>query len=786
MRRIDNDWEFVPEWSDDFLHRSVHGETVRIPHTVKELPLHSIDPMDYQMVCGYAKDIELSQEEAEKRVFVQFDAAAHIAEVYCNGKLAGEHRNGYTAFRCDVSELVHEGTNTIAVRLDTTENPSIPPFGNVVDYLTYGGIYRDVWLDIREDTYIDDVFAETPDTETVIAHVWTKGDMSGKQLRFTVLDEEDTAAQALFAPNQGTYVIKAPGVKPWNVLDGHVYTLRTEIVAEDRCIDCREVTFGFRTIRVDDNRMYINDQPVFLRGLNRHQSYPYAGYAVPDRLQREDARILQEELGVNAVRTSHYPQSHAFMDECDRRGLLVFTEIPGWQHLGDDAWKKQAMENTREMILQYRNHPSIVIWGVRINESVDDDALYKATNLIAHTLDATRPTSGVRYFEKSSLLEDIYGYNDFSHTGDNAGCMAKKSVTPDMKKPLLITEANGHMYPTKSFDPWFKRQEHALRHGRVLNAAMADGEHMGCFQWCMFDYATHKDFGSGDRICYHGVMDSFRNPKLAAALYASQSDEKPVLAIGSPMDIGDYAGGNLGDVYAFTNADEVRLYKNDQFVKSFSASEFTALPHGPVKIDDTIGCLIKENEGYEGKKEELVREALLAAGKYGMPNLPLKYKAMLAWCMARYGMKYEEGVELYGKYVGSWGGNTVRWRFDACRDGKCVASVTKSASARLHLEAIPSHTDLTEGDTWDMAAVRIMIKDEYGNPAPYAQLPVRVEVSGPLGIIGPSIVTAEGGMCGTYVKTLGKEAEEASVTLKAEGLAPVTIRMTIRKQEDNR
>ena len=137
-----------------------------------------------------------------------------------------------------------------------------------------------------------------------------------------------------------------------------------------------------------------------------------------------------------------------------------------------------------------------------------------------------------------------------------------------MKKPLLISEANGHMFPTKPFDHLARRQEHALRHARVLNAAMADGEHMGCFQWCMFDYATHKDFGSGDRICYHGVMDSFRNPKLAAAVYASQSDETPVLEIGSPMDIGDYPGGNV-DIYAFTNADEVRLYKNDEFVKTF-------------------------------------------------------------------------------------------------------------------------------------------------------------------------------------------------------------------------
>ena len=110
----------------------------------------------------------------------------------------------------------------------------------------------------------------------------------------------------------------------------------------------------------------------------------------------------------------------------------------------------------------------------------------------------------------------------FPHNGVTPGAKPKKDVTPDMGKALLISECNGHMYPTKPFDDGPHRQEHALRHVRVQNAAYASGEHAGCFGWCMFDYQTHKDFGSGDRICYHGVLDSFRNPKLAAAVYASQ------------------------------------------------------------------------------------------------------------------------------------------------------------------------------------------------------------------------------------------------------------------------
>ena len=200
-------------------------------------------------------------------------------------------------------------------------------------------------------------------------------------------------------------------------------------------LDTVEQRFGFRTAEFRADGFYLNGKKTFLRGLNRHQCYPYIGYAAPAHLQREDARILKEELACNAVRTSHYPQSQHFIDACDRLGLLVFTEIPGWQHIGDEAWKDQAVENVREMVLQYRNHPSIVLWGVRINESQDDDEFYRRTNALAHELDPSRPTSGVRYLEKSSLLEDVYAYNDFSHTGGNPGCRPRTRSRPTWGRP---------------------------------------------------------------------------------------------------------------------------------------------------------------------------------------------------------------------------------------------------------------------------------------------------------------------------------------------------------------
>ena len=778
MLSLCNNWEFTPNWFDGFAAGEGSGEAVRLPHTVQEIPLHYADHNAYQMVCGYRRKLELGTELAGKRLFLQFDGAAHIATVYVNGAEAASHRCGYTAFRVDITEFVTlGGENLVAVKLDTTENGEVPPFGFVIDYLTYGGLYREVWLDVREKSYIEDLYITTPDLHTLKIKPALKNAEGCIVLVELTKGERQLVRKAFTAG--GVITIACPNVKPWDTERPVRYTCRVSLLKIGRVLDVKEYKVGFRTVEFKADGFYLNGKKTFLRGLNRHQSYPYVGYAVPEKLQREDARILKEELSCVAVRTSHYPQSHHFLDECDRLGLLVFTEIPGWQHIGGEGWKDQAVQNTREMVLQYRNHPSIVPWGVRINESQDDDELYKRTNAAARELDPSRPTSGVRYTEKSSLLEDVYSYNDFSHTGNNPGVKPKRNVTTDMSKPLIISEHNGHMFPTKSYDTWQKRQEHALRHARVLSDAAADGGHVGCFGWCMFDYATHKDFGSGDRVCYHGVMDAFRNPKLAAALYASQGEGRPVLEVGSSMDIGDYPGGMIGDVSVFTNADTVYLYKNDNFVTTLTGGDWKGLPHGPMVLDDTVGCLLETLEGFDAKKAELLRECLLVIQKHGLTNLTPADIAKMGYAMVKYGMKYEDAVVLYGKYIGNWGGEATVWRLDAEKDGEIVASYTCSPSAKLHIEATPSHTRLAEGDTYDMAAVRIRILDENGNVAPYAQLPVILTLEGPCQLVGPNVVTAEGGMTGAYVKTVGKTGE-AKLTISTAQTEPVTIGFEIK------
>ena len=157
---LNDDWFFTNEFSEKLLEKGFPAELeqVRIPHSVKETPLHYFDEKEYQMISGYKRILKVDSSQMGKRLLLTFEGVAHRAVVYVNGQEAGEHNCGYTAFTVDISDLVNEGDNEITVMCDSNENLNVPPFGFVIDYMTYGGIYRDVYLEVKEQSYIKDVF----------------------------------------------------------------------------------------------------------------------------------------------------------------------------------------------------------------------------------------------------------------------------------------------------------------------------------------------------------------------------------------------------------------------------------------------------------------------------------------------------------------------------------------------------------------------------------------------------------------------------------------------------
>lgn len=774
---LNNDWLFSKN-SD-----MSEAEKVRLPHSNCILPYNYTDEKDYQFVSYYSRKVEISPDWLGKNIFINFDGVAHGAEVYFNDTLVMSHNCGYTGFAADVSKYAIEGANDLRVVVDSRESQNIPPFGNVIDYLTYGGIYREVSLEIAENNYIADVFVRgfaESQPYNFQADVTLNAFKEDLSVKYTVKQDGQILLSNCEQLSSETLNIfaKVDNVKLWSIEQPNLAEITVEIVDGEVILDERTVKFGFRTAKFTEKGFFLNGKKIKIVGLNRHQSYPYVGYAMPERVQRRDAYLLKNQLCVNAVRTSHYPQSKHFIDACDELGLLVFTEIPGWQHIGDAQWQEVALNNVKEMVNQYRNHPSIILWGVRINESLDDDELYVKTNALARELDETRQTGGVRYLRNSHLFEEVYTYNDFSHVGNNRGTAKKSQVTKIKRAPYLVTEFNGHMYPTKSFDDEAHRTEHALRHARVVNSYCGDDKLAGGFGWCMFDYNTHKDFGAGDKICYHGVMDMFRNNKLAAYLYASQGNAKNVLEVSSTMDKGDYPAASLSRLYVFTNADSVRMYRNDELIKVYLPinKKFANLAHPPIEINDFIGNLLEKQEGFKHGNAEICKRAINNAmrnsGRVSGKDIFGLIKVLISE-----GLSYKKLFDICYKYGAGWGTETVTYRFDAVKESEVVKSVYRRAVDSVNLDVTVDTKQLVEGSTYDVASVNIRAVDFFGNVLPYYNDAVELKATGAIELIGANVISLKGGMGGTYVKSKGDKGK-GTLTVRGAG-GDKTIKFTV-------
>lgn len=791
MERINlnEGWEFTPSYSKEFIQGQGEGEKVRLPHTFAETPFNCFDVQKTWLLAAYRLNLFFKKEWKNKRIFITFMGAAHEGEFFLNGESLYTHRCGYTSFRIELTgKLIENRENILGLKLDSRESLNQPPFGNVIDYLCYGGLYREVYLEIGEQTIISDAFIYAKDLRTFHCEATLDGILTSEsEVKIQVFDASKVLSGegTIKAEVKCTADLEVKDPELWTLSSPYLYQVVITLLEKGEIKDQKTITTGLRTVKFTKDGFFLNGEKTKLLGLNRHQSYPYVGYAIPDSLQREDVRILKEELGVNVVRTSHYPSSQAFLDECDRRGLLVFTEIPGWQHIGDEEWKKIAEQNVVEMIHDGKNHPSIFLWGVRINESQDDDPFYQKTNDIAHHLDPSRPTSGVRFLTKSHLLEDVYAHNDFSYAGvGKRGLRKKKDATSDMNKGYFVSECNGHMFPTKSFDDEPHRLLHAKRHLKVIDQMFKDDQIAGLFGWCAFDYNTHADFGSGDKICYHGVDDMFRNPKFAAAVYSSQLLNTPVLALSSSMNKGEYPASSIGEIFALTNADSVKLYKNGEFVKEFfpDRKDYQGLPHPPILIDDFVGDLIIKHEKYKLSVAKDISYVLKCIVKFGQDHLPLKAKLKMVKLMAINHITIQEALEIYNKYFGGWGGKALEYTFKAVVEGKETVSMTLGNSDHPSLELIPSATELVEGTSYDMALVRIRVQDEHGNVLSFYQGSLNLSVEGPIQIIGPKEIPLPGGMFGTLVKTTGEAGKASLIAEGPDGLKG-QIDFTIKEEK---
>ncbi len=561
-------------------------EPVVIPHTNVMLPWHSFDEKDYEFISTYRRHFRLPASSRGKRVFVDFEGAMTASTVYINGVSLGEYKGGFTPFSFDLTPHVHFGSeNVLVVYVDSTERPDIPPFGYEIDYLTFGGLYREVSLRIVDPTYIDNIFArpkdvlsapaldvdvflagapsdsltvevELRDGDRILGHASATGKLTAAADPNASMNPETSApvyasTETSTDPAKTTLTLAGlTGIQLWDLHAPHLYDVHVRLSSHGTLLDEDKRRIGFREATFTDHGFSLNGKIVKLRGLDRHQTFPFVGQAMPARVQRRDADILRTTMHCNIVRTSHYPQSRHFLDRCDEIGLLVLEEIPGWQHIGPEPWKQIAIDNVGRMVRRDWNHPSIILWGVRINESRDDHSFYMRTNALAHALDNTRQTGGIRYLYETELLEDVMTMNDF-------GFPLRKPNHPR----YLNTEFVGHTFPTKTTDDDERQREHTLRHARIHNQLASDPQYAGGIGWCAFDYNTHANFGAGDRICYHGVTDIFRELKPAAGFYKSQCDpaEEVVLEPAFHWANSDESVG-FSRMIICSNCEQLKLY----------------------------------------------------------------------------------------------------------------------------------------------------------------------------------------------------------------------------------
>jgi beta-galactosidase len=327
---------------------------------------------------------------------------------------------------------------------------------------------------------------------------------------------------------------------------------------------------GFREARFALDGFFLNGRRLQIFGLDRHEIYPYVGAAMPPRVKRRDAEILRREFNCNFVRCSHYPQSEAFLEACDELGLMVWEELPGWQYIGDQAWQDLAVRDVQDMVRRDRHHPAVVIWGVRINESENNPALYRRTKEAARALDDTRPTSGAmnRYSTKD-WLQDVYAFDDYHAAPD--GSVGVREPLPGV--PYFLTEGVGQFAygaANGGFGRKYRRagdlkfqQQQAIWHAQIHDRGQRSPRNAGVVAWCAFDYASLLN--PHHAVKCPGVADVFRIPKLGASFYQAQVDPKvrPVIQPNFYWDFGPHSPAGPGDKAAiFSNCDRLELWVN--------------------------------------------------------------------------------------------------------------------------------------------------------------------------------------------------------------------------------
>jgi beta-galactosidase len=529
---------------------------VVLPHAVTPLSWRDWNPGAWQQMWVYRRHFTggrlISSRRPGNRIMVEFDGVMVNATVVINNHTVATHQGGYLPFSAELTGHVRSGDNLLAVLVDANCLP-VPPMSygrgpTSVDFFQPGGIYRDVRLRVLPQAFLSDLFARPADVlsseprvdvectidsalpthadGTLLVELYDGAQLIATQARLVSLDTPGVSTMKLSLTGLG-------GITLWSPDNPKLYSVQATLAFPGVGSHVLARRIGFRDVSFRPDGFYLNGARLQLFGLNRHQLYPYAGMAMPARVQRRDAEILKNELNCNMVRCSHYPQSPHFLDACDELGLLVWEEAPGWHNLdATPGWQDLVVQNVSDMVKRDRSRPSVVIWGTRLNETPDLPGLWAATRQAAAQLDDSRPSSGAMYYhDVTGWNEDVFAFNDYDHNID-AGVALLRPPLDGL--PYLVTEAVGVGESRPHRFAWTdapaQLAEQAALHGQAQSLARSQPSYSGMLAWAAFDYASPEGLDP-ESVKWAGVADGFRIPKPGAAIYQSQVDPgvRPVI-----------------------------------------------------------------------------------------------------------------------------------------------------------------------------------------------------------------------------------------------------------------
>lgn len=469
---------------------------------------------------------------------IEFGAVSGLAEVYLDGEYLGNHYGGWTAF--SFLKKVDSGKHTLILSVDASSNKlnTIPL--QEVDWYHYGGITRSVQITEFKNPFIDSCrisYSLDETLENAVMNVsLSLNNLNNTEYKTSVniyLNDKLICSDNFeFNGNTSAELtgIKIENIKLWDIGKPELYKVTIE-TADDDLIE----QIGFRKIETKGDKIFLNNNQIFFKGVNRHEEHPDWGFAMPANLQKRDVDIIKD-LKCNIVRGSHYPNSHTFLDYLDREGIMFWSEIPMWGFtpaaLADPLTLQRGIEMHREMIEQYYHHPCIIIWGLHNEIATDSKEGYELTKAFSKFVREADSSRLVAFatcrYHKDICLEftDFIALNyymgwyngsvdDWDKFFEDIPEIAAKHNAAG--KPVVLSEFGcAAIYGNSNFssDKWTMQYQSQMIE-KIITLAKNDGRISGTFVWQYADVKSDININRARSFNNKGILDEYRRPKFS-------------------------------------------------------------------------------------------------------------------------------------------------------------------------------------------------------------------------------------------------------------------------------